>query len=274
MNKVQTHIEMLRNYDKLAESEKLQLRSELSEVKILTPDHANAKTAKNMGKGYLSFILHLAPSDVSGYNVCPAASKGCKMACLNTAGRGRFQSIQDSRIRKTLYYIKVKDLFVSQLDKEITALTKKGIKLDLKPVVRLNGTSDIPWEYIKMRDNKSVFELHTAVQFYDYTKILTRLAKLRAFNLPNYHITFSRSEANDADCDKALGLGFNVATVFDIIPTSWLGQQVINGDGHDLRFLDEGEGVIVGLKAKGKAKVDTSGFVKYVTKSIDFKVTS
>ena len=264
MNKVQTHIEMLRNFDALSDKDKVQLGAELSEVKILTPDHANAKTAKNMGKGYLSFILHLAPSDVSGYNVCPAASKGCKMACLNTAGRGRFQSIQDSRIRKTLYYIKLKQLFIHNLDREITALSKKGVKLELKPVVRLNGTSDIPWEYIKIRDNKSIFELYPDVQFYDYTKILTRLARLKSFNLPNYHITFSRSESNDSECDKALSLGFNVATVFNNIPTTWLGQQVINGDGHDLRFLDPGEGVIVGLKAKGKAKHDSSGFVKMI----------
>ena len=34
----------------------------------------------------------------------------------------------------------------------------------------------------------------------------------------------------------------------------------INGDEHDLRLLDP-KNVVVGLKAKGKAKTDTSGFV-------------
>jgi hypothetical protein len=38
---------------------------------------------------------------------------------------------------------------------------------------------------------------------------------------------------------------------------------VFNGDESDLRFLDP-QGVIVGLYAKGKAKKDTSGFVKMV----------
>jgi hypothetical protein len=36
---------------------------------------------------------------------------------------------------------------------------------------------------------------------------------------------------------------------------------VINGDETDLRFLDA-KGVIVGLRAKGKARKDTTGFVR------------
>jgi hypothetical protein len=37
---------------------------------------------------------------------------------------------------------------------------------------------------------------------------------------------------------------------------------VFNGDDSDLRFLDP-KNSIIGLYAKGKAKKDTSGFVKY-----------
>ena len=40
-----------------------------------------------------------------------------------------------------------------------------------------------------------------------------------------------------------------------------MGRKVIDGDKHDLRFLDE-KNVIVGLIAKGEAKKDISGFVK------------
>jgi hypothetical protein len=51
----------------------------------------------------------------------------------------------------------------------------------------------------------------------------------------------------------------NVAVVFDTLPTTYLGRPVVNGDDTDLRFLDP-QGVVVGLKAKGRAKKDTSGF--------------
>ena len=44
------------------------------------------------------------------------------------------------------------------------------------------------------------------------------------------------------------------------MPIYFKGREVVNGDESDLRFLDKSN-VIVGLKAKGKAKKDTSGFV-------------
>jgi len=44
------------------------------------------------------------------------------------------------------------------------------------------------------------------------------------------------------------------------LPVFYKNTRVINGDKDDLRFLDD-KGVIVGLKAKGKAQKDTSGFV-------------
>lgn len=260
MSNVLRHIDLLRNYDSLSDADRAALRAELSEMNLLTPDHANAKTAKNMGRGFASYILHLAPANVSGVNMCPAASMGCKAACLNTAGRGRFKAIQDSRIRKTLYYLKVKDLFLSQLFKEISKLRVKAAKAGLQAVVRLNGTSDVPWEYIKHAD-QSPFEAFPDVQFYDYTKVFSRLARLKALALPNYHVTFSRSESNESLALQALMLGFNVAAVFNRIPTEYQGHAVVNGDEHDLRFLDKGDGVIVALKAKGDAKRDASGFV-------------
>jgi hypothetical protein len=68
---------------------------------------------------------------------------------------------------------------------------------------------------------------------------------------------------------KAFEQGYNVATVFGIkksqpMPETYNDVPVFNGDDSDLRFLDP-KGVVVGLYAKGKAKKDTSGFVKYPT---------
>jgi hypothetical protein len=94
------------------------------------------------------------------------------------------------------------------------------------------------------------------VQFYDYTKILGRKVK----HIPNYHLTFSKADGNDADVAKALEQGMNVTVVFDKIPETYMGKPVFNADETDLRFLDP-TGVVLGLKAKGRAKKDTTGFV-------------
>lgn len=237
-------------------------------MKLLTPMHANTKTAKNAGHGYLSAILHLAPHTISGYNVCPKASAGCASNCLNTAGRGRFQNVQDARIRKTKLFFENQDEFFKMLYADLNALVRKASRDDLKPVVRLNGTSDIPWEiYSVMRDFPNV-------QFYDYTKVYPRLERLLKMQskggLKNYHLTFSASEVNETEIAKALYLGYNVAVVFKgIVPIECFSRPVIDGDEHDLRFLDlkSRPGLIVGLSAKGDAKKDKSGFA-IVSKSL------
>ena len=58
---------------------------EFTKSKKLLNIDKNAKTIKGQAYGYMTAILYLAPSDLSGFNVCPMASKGCKSACLNTA---------------------------------------------------------------------------------------------------------------------------------------------------------------------------------------------
>lgn len=263
IKKQNARIAALRNASNLTEKQRANLLKKLQSNNLLTPDFANTKTAKNMGLGYMSMILHLAPSNLSGYNTCPAASAGCKAACLNTAGRGRFESIQLARVQKTLYFVKFKEKFLAQLFKELQALERRSAKAGLKAVVRLNGTSDLPWETMLV-NGLNVFETFPNIQFYDYTKVLKRLVALSAKPIANYSLTFSASENNHADVEQAISLGFNVAMVFDAIPSVYLGSEVINGDLHDLRFLDKRGplGYIVGLKAKGQAKKDTSGFVR------------
>lgn len=258
--KIESHIATLRRFHELTDVERSAMLAEFKTLKLLTPDIANAKTAKSIGKGYSSYIMHLAPSAVSGYNMCPRASAGCIAACLNTAGRGRFTYTQLARIRKTLLWVKARDWFLVKLFKEIATAERKAAKENLTLAVRLNGTSDLPWEYLTV-NGLNVFKTFPNVQFYDYTKVLVRLDRLKAMDLKNYHVTFSRSETNDNEASAALALGFNVAVVFTKIPEAWNGHRVINGDEHDLRFMDDGRGVIVGLKAKGKAKKDASGFV-------------
>jgi hypothetical protein len=226
----------------------------------------NPKILKGMKQGYMTYILHLAPADVSGYNTCPKATAGCKTACLNTAGRGGMfkkgettNVIQQARIRKTKMFFEDRENFLAILKDDIRKAIKQATKKGLIPVFRLNGTSDIAWE------KYGVIQEFPNVQFYDYTKILGR----KVNGLANYQLTFSAADGNDLDVRRAIKEGYNVATVFGIkksqpMPETYEGMPVFNGDDSDLRFLDP-KGVVVGLYAKGKAKKDTSGFVKYPT---------
>lgn len=252
------------NFANLSDIQRIDLAKRLTKVNLLSDGAVNPKTAKTLGLNISNHILHLTPSDLSGLNVCPAASKGCRAACLNGAGRGLFDAIQLPRLRRTLYFKNFRTEFLSQLDREISKIDANAKRDGKTAVVRLNGTSDLPFEMFKVRDGKNLFELYQDVTFYDYTKVYSRLARLKLMRLKNYHVTFSASESNHADAKAALGLGFNVAMVFDSIPTEYKGFRVIDGDAHDFRFLDQGQGVIVGLKAKGPAKRDASGFVRRI----------
>ena len=228
----------------------------------------NPKILKGQKQGFLTSILHLAPADLSGYQTCPKATAGCKAACLNTAGRGGIfkkgestNVIQQARIRKTKMFYEMRDVFMFELVRDIKNAIKQAEKKDLTPAFRLNGTSDLSWEKYPVRrdgtEYRNIFEAFPEVQFYDYTKVLGR----KTGDIPNYHLTFSNADGNINDVLGAKQAGLNIAVVFrKELPSTYLGRKVINGDETDLRFLDE-KNVIVGLKAKGKAKKDTSGFV-------------
>lgn len=226
-------------------------------MKSLLSIDTNAKTVKGQRKGYLTGILYLAPDRVSGLiNVCANASDGCREHCLYSAGRGAFNSVQKARIAKTAHYVKDRESFLSTLKDNVATVIRKAKAKRMHPVIRLNGTSDIGWE------RYSVIQAFKTTRFYDYTKNFNRMLAFLDGKLPsNYSLTFSRSETNETQCLDVLARGGNVAVVFrKALPTHWNGFPVINGDENDLRFLDP-KGVVVGLTAKGKAKVDTSGFV-------------
>lgn len=225
---------------------------------------ANPKIQKGTKFGYLSFILHLAPSDLSGKNTCPKATPGCRAACLNTAGRGGMfkrgettNVIQKARIRKTKYFFENRDAFMQDLMTDICKAINYAERKGLTPVFRLNGTSDLSWEkYVVNGQGDNIFQMFHMVQFYDYTKVLGRKVK----HIPNYHLTFSKADGNDSDVAQAMEQGMNVTVVFDKIPETYMGKPVFNADETDLRFLDP-QDVVLGLKAKGRAKKDTTGFV-------------
>ena len=220
--------------------------------------NADSKTIKSNKAGFLTGILYLAPYTLSGVNLCPFAKVAeCHVACLNTAGRGNFNNVKNARLRRAKLFNDNRGEFFAQLIDDINKLKKQAQKQKLQAVVRLNGTSDIEFENIKVTGDYTIFNLFPELQFYDYTKNPNRK------NLPdNYDVTFSYSgvESFIKFNRQALDNKMRIATVFKILPAQFLGRKVINGDDHDARFIED-KNIIVGLKAKGKARKDTTGFV-------------
>ena len=244
----------------------------------------NAKTVKGSVHGFITAILYLSPSNSSGTEICPLAELAkCRAPCLNQAGRGGMaagnatfltdscveladNAIQRARLRRTRLFLDDRAAFmallVHEIEKALVLAKRKGKTLVMRP----NGTSDIRWESIPCSRNgadyPNIFAAFPDVQFYDYTKIPNRLVA----HIPNYSLTFSYSDVPEFApiVIKALrhyGATVNFAAVFHgKVPESFLGRTVINGDETDLRFLDS-PGVVLALKAKGKARRDTSGFV-------------
>lgn len=242
----------------------------------------NPKTLKGERKGYRTAVLHLAPHTLSGRNVCPSATAGCAAACLNTAGRGGMSTkgleivraevgeanaIQRARVRKTDEFFDARPEFMARLEAEVRRFVAKAKRDGFKPCVRLNGTSDIRFENIACPSAPNLMLAFPRVQFYDYTKLANRR------NLPsNYHLTYSLAEGerNWRGHLVALENGMGVAVVLRgfgdsqhplAFPPKLWGRKLIDGDESDLRFRDPAS-VYVGLRAKGRAKLDASGFVK------------
>jgi hypothetical protein len=231
---------------------------------------SSAKTIKGETLSFLTGILYLSPSTLSGVgNVCPWAGT-CKESCLNSAGRGAFNSVQASRLKKTRFFFTNRNAFMEQLFEDCKALVRKAKRAGMLPCIRLNGTSDLAFHRLIVPSHgKTLMELFPDVPFYDYTKSVKKaLDNAKGLHPQNYSVTFSRDSAsNESECAEVLRAGGNVSVVFrDALPPTFFHRPVIDGDLHDLRFLDRRaragrSGYVVGLKAKGSAKKDTSGFV-------------
>lgn len=223
---------------------------------LLTTD--NAKTIKGEKLGYVTYILYMSPFKANSkrINVCAYASAGCAEVCLFSSGFGGiYSTVAEARTAKTEFFLSDRETFLHRIKREIQNAVKRhtpGTDKEAIVTVRLNGTSDISWEKHKIFDGKNIFEIFPNVQFYDYTKNWTRFDKPLP---PNYYLTFSRSESNHEKAMELLRRGVNVAMVFDKLPETYEGFEVVNADETDLRFLDK-RGVICGLKYK---KVTSKG---------------
>lgn len=223
---------------------------------------SSAKTIKGQKLNYLTGILYLTPDD----ELCAHARlAGCMHACLKSAGRGAFNSVQKARAEKTKFYKENLEAFMLSFCADIWSLARKACKLGMIPLVRPNGTSDIAFENIPVIDGKTICQLFPEIQFYDYTKHPGR--KLEGKTAGNYDLTYSFSGITPKPISiKGLQNPDNrrAAVVFhkrNEIPAEFRGWKVIDGDDTDVRHIEPAR-VVVALYAKGKAKHDTSGFVQ------------
>lgn len=227
-------------------------------MRLLTK--SNPKTLKGEKVGWTTYLLHMAPHVQGGKNICPHASPGCASQCLYFAGRGVMNMVQRARIRKTKWFWEDRAGFIQALCKDLALLQRCSFKRGCPVAVRLNALSDIRWEDILVPWRgkvQNVFKHFPELMFYDYTKWPDR----KTWPEKNYHLTFSRSENNEVQCLIKLEKFMNVAVVFrNGLPARFWGTRVLDGDKDDLRFLDP-PGVVIGLRAKGRARKDTTGFV-------------
>ena len=215
---------------------------------------SSAKVKKGVSAGYSTFILYLAPADLSGFNTCAKYTKECKDSCLFMAGRSKFDAnITTCRINRTHLFYFDRQFFNAWLSHEIAKFLEKCKVNNMVPVIRLNGTSDLSPSLFNI-NGISMVEKYSSAQFYDYTKVYNRFSKLVPNN--NYHITFSYTGEieNHRQAMELLQRGYNVAMVLDVhknkpLPSSLFGFEVIDGDKTDIRPLDK-RGVIVGLRFK------------------------
>ena len=220
------------------------------------------KAVKAQKYGWLNAINYMAPHRLAGVgNLCPNASTGCIALCLgeHSGNAALYPAVLKSRIAKAQLLMRDRPQFLKEMTAGIRRARATAKRQKLKLCVRLNGGTDIAWE----RMAPAIFADNADLQFVDYTKSVKRALEHARSQLPaNYHLTFSRSETNEAQCLEVLAAGGNIAVVFaSRFPEEYLGFPVINGDEHDLRHLD-GRGIVVALSPKGrKAKADKSGFV-------------
>lgn len=210
------------------------------------------KHKKSLKYGELTLSLYFAPAKMSGYEVCPGRNAECTRLCLNQSGKNigpqkeRGDFINQSRITKTRLFFQHRDFFMDWLIAEIESAKAKAVRMTYKLSIRLNNTSDIsPEEFT--RNGKNILELYPDIQFYEYTKVPSRIKLMNRY--PNYDVTFSYTGYNWDTCEEMLNKKIRVAVVFKNVPKQWKGYPVIDGDEYDMRYKDDGS-AIVGLKYK------------------------
>lgn len=230
-------------------------------AKLLSQENVKLlKGGRGRGMG-----LSLAPATISGYEVCASRSEACTRHCIFTSGHGRPELVRKdgvhtvwwSRIVKTLWLMRDRQGFLEKLCRDVAN--------NRQAAIRLNVFSDWQWERQRVTlpesfrrygidpgSYRNIFEIFPEVQFYDYTKHFKRMFRETPVN---YHLTFSLTETNRSEAEVVLKSGLNVAAVMKQKQGTLFGFPVLDGDEHDLRFLDPAP-YVIGLSPKGSLKTD------------------
>lgn len=214
----------------------------------------STKHVKAFKYNEMVYTIYLAPGNSSGYEVCPGRTSECTSLCLNSSGRNKMdikkEMINASRIKKVRLFFEEKNYFMKWLIDDIKKSYNKAMEQGFYFSVRLNNTSDISPEDFYIIDNgvkQNILEIFPHIQFYDYTKVFDRESLTKKYS--NYDLTYSFTGRNWSECLDLLNKGERITVVFNKVPETYLGFEVVDGDKYDMRYRDP-KGVIIGLKFK------------------------
>jgi hypothetical protein len=250
------------------------MREDNSSPEICTLDDAlqctvltkqNAKILKSTKEGWITAGVHLLPNDLGGTNLCPYSTPTCRHICLHYTGRNMiFKRVTRARTRRTFLFNTHPEIFESRLHAALYETLRECKRKNFGLALRPNLTSDshkLVKMFLRWKDNVSE---HTEVpiRIYDYTKI----PKAQGWFPEDYVTVYSWGELTTEEVFYENIECRSVAAVFAKgFPDRFKGYPVISGEDHDLRFLDARPGVIIAIKARGRAFQDTSGFVVDLT---------
>lgn len=234
------------------------LRHGTKGFELLSP--FNEKTPKGEALGYLTAIMYLAPHTLAGgATVCPHSTAACREGCLYTAGRGKTPRVEAARIRRTRRFQEAPAAFFAQLCAELERMSAVADSNEMRLAIRLNGTSDILWERLQCSWGgiaASLFGHFPRATFYDYTR--TPAAHRRVPG--NWRLTFSLADDPLERAAEHFAAGRSVAAVAPEVYKAHVGEtfrvagqdvHIVDGDEHDLRFLDPSPALVL-LKPKGR----------------------
>lgn len=234
-------------------------------MKLLT---SNKKLSKSKEQ-YISLGLQLYPHklqlDNKIVNSCVNATKySCFKTCVNFAGHGVYKNVRNTRIEKTKLFYNDFKTFKKLLEIELIKENLKAKRQNKILTVRLNTYSDI--NVIKFYSD--LIKKYPDVLFYDYTKIIEYVYKLKEYHdrneLLNYNIVYSLNidEINNIEFIKNI---LNITSVVMVLPIcnntknknfdQFMSKykyfkefEIINGDMQDIRTE---KGKIICLSFKG-----------------------
>ena len=244
--------------------------------KVLTTSQTKLDKANGASTGFINRGLTLATSREaaafigSWFDACIGATEACRMACVGSrTGQGRLASSAIARIGRTIALFGATLEFWARYDVEIERELKRAMKKGLRLAIRDNVASD--HAHVAARSKAK----HPTVEHYDYTAITSNMRRddgvRRVYSLKD-------GAQRRVLAKRMLADGHGVAVVFaasarrkEALPKTWAGVPVIDGDLHDLWFLQAPQSgpFVVGLRVKGdnaqvKAARDAGFAVSYL----------